>query len=435
MPNGRSGLDKHETRSLLASFNRNLVFRMVFESVCGSGTFVFAAFALAVGLRRENMGFVAGVASLASLLQMLGLPVVARVRDRRALVLGLGFAEPLVMIGAVAAVPLLAAAGRMVALTLAAFFAAACVNLTRPVLDDWIASVIPQELRGRYWGRRLRLMSIASLVIVPTVGFIANRLGRNNTPGLAALLCAGGAFGVLAAWALRAAVIPTLMPIRPVRFLDIGPVFRVPEFRRYLLGLTVTFAPFFFACAYYQVFHLTVLQMNLWTASCTMLLYGAVKTVAAPMWGRVVGRLGARRVLFLTLPLYVVFFAAYPLPAPERVWPVFAAWALAGVTDPAWGVATQITLYRSVPPTGVRPAFFAVSSLVSFGLYGLGAVLSVPVLKWLAPMRLVCGPLVFDQFRLFYGGIMLLAAACVLGAALFPGPEEGAQSPTVGNPR
>jgi len=107
---------------------------------------VFVAFALSIGIRRESIGLVTTGVSLACLLQMLGLPFITRLLDRKRTVLTLSLLEPLAMMVAVAAVPLLPEGGRLPGLVCAAFIAAASLHLGKPMVDDWIGAVLPASL-------------------------------------------------------------------------------------------------------------------------------------------------------------------------------------------------------------------------------------------------------------------------------------------------
>jgi MFS family permease len=202
--------------------------------------------------------------------------------------------------------------------------------------------------------------------------------------------------------------------------LDIVRVFRERPFRRFLVGLMILNLPFTFAIPYYQVFHLTVLHMNKFSIGCIVVAYGITKILTAKLWGKAVDRVGPRRIMFMVSPVYTILFTAYVFSEPGHVWPIFLGWTVCGAADGGWGVASMATLYGAVPSRGARPAFFAVFNLAIFGLYGIGALVAVHVLKWLEHAQLALGPLTLDRYHIFFAIPLLLMLPCVSGGRLFP---------------
>ena len=177
-----------ETRDSLAWFNWNISLRGVFETICGGTTLVFTAFALVIGVPQDAMGYFTAIISFSCILQVLGMPLASRVRRRKRFILTVALIEPMLLIAAVLLAPLLPAELRPVSLGLAFFLASACLHLTRPYSDDWLATTIPSGLRGRYIGQRLRLSSIAIIASTLVVGAGVELLGKTNGAGLAGLL-------------------------------------------------------------------------------------------------------------------------------------------------------------------------------------------------------------------------------------------------------
>ena len=219
-------LTKRETRDSLGWFNWNVSLRGAFETICGGTTLVFTAFALAIGVPRDAMGYFSAVISCACIVQLLGMPLTNRVRRRKRFILAVALVEPLLLLAAVLVTPLLPAPWRPVSLGAALFVAAACLHLTRPFADDWLATTIPSGLRGRYIGRRIRVSSLAIIGSTLAVGAGVEVLGKDNTAGLAGLLVAGAVFGVLAALFLARATRPVVQ--EPTQF-AVADLARQPE--------------------------------------------------------------------------------------------------------------------------------------------------------------------------------------------------------------
>lgn len=413
-------LTKRETRDSLAWFNWNISLRGVFETICGGTTMVFVAFALVLGVPPDAMGYFIAVISCACIVQLLGMPLANRVRRRKRFILAVALFEPLLLIAAVLVTPWLPPALRPVSLGLAVFAAAACLHLTRPFSDDWLATTIPSGLRGRYIGRRIRVSSIAIIASTLVVGAGVELLGKDNAGGLAALLLLGALFGVGAALMLVKATQPVLQEPATFALADLRAVWRTGPFIRLTIGTVMLMLPFYFAGAYYQVFNLEVAVMRPWMIAAMGMGYLVVKLLLTPWLGGICDRVGPRLMLWVTAPIYAAFFLCFPFAEPGRAWPLILAWAFVGLADGIYGVAAPAALYGTIPTQGSRPAYFAVYNLVSLGCYAVGGVLAVPLLGLLNQIDWSWGPARLGGYHLFYALCGLVMIPCTLAVALFP---------------
>jgi MFS family permease len=420
MPSPARALTKAQTRESLGWFNWNVSLRGVFETIGGGTTLVFVAFTLSLGVPPEAMGYFAAAISFACILQVLGMPLLNHVRHRKRTILTLAVVEPVLVILAVLLTPLLPAPWRPVSLGVAVFLAAACLHLTRPYADNWLAMTIPSGLRGRYTGRRIRISSLAIIFSTLLVGGGVELLGRTNTTGLAGLLAGGALFGVAAALTLARAARPLWQ--EPPRFSlsDLREVLRAPAFVRITAATVIWMIPFFFAAAYYQVFNLEVVGMRPGLIAAMGVGYLAVKLLATPLLGRICDRVGPRRLLWFAGPIYVGFFLAFPFAAPGLAWPLILAWAVVGLADGIYGVAIPAALYGTVPDEGARPAYFAVYNLVVLGGFALGGLLAVPLVGLLQDWGGVWGPLNLSGYHLFYALCGVAMIPCTAALALVP---------------
>jgi len=424
----QSRLTPSETRDALELFNWSAGLRTFYDSVCGGTTFVFVAFALSLGLPKERMGLITSVASVACVAQMLSLALTNYVRDKKAFVLSVGLAEPVLVIAMVLSVPFLPRWMRLGALAGAVFFAAASLHLTRPMADNWVATVIPAGLRGRYLGRRFQAISACTIISTLIAGYVAERVDKSNSFGLGCILAVGGLFGIFSILALRGASMPALSFAARVSRRDLVKVFRSTEFRQYLYGTLIYNIPFTVAVPYYQVFNLRVLQMRESVIALMMSGYFVTKILTTPVLGRYADRKGARWTMFLFAPIYAAFFAMFVLSVPGRIWPVVVAWTVVGMADGAYGVALTSALYATVPSSLSRPAYFAVANLATIGIFAIGSLAAIPILHALRGVSLSVGPLVLGQFHCFYGLCALAMVGAAFGAGFMPARREARRS-------
>jgi len=264
----------------------------------------------------------------------------------------------------------------------------------------------------------LSLTLIATMLLAAWAGDVA---GKDNVWGLAALLGAGGVFGVLSILAFIR--VPRPLPAEPrgVRLRELPGILRQRGFRRYLLGVATYNLPFLLAVPYYQVYYQQSLEMKQKQIAVMLVLYQLAKTLASRRFGKLVDRLGPRRVMLLAAPAYAAFFVFLTSAEPFRIWPAYCAWVLAGLADAGFGVALLTSLYGVVPRGSARPAFFAASNLLTLGIFAVGAMVGEPVLRALGHVRVAVGPMVLDQYHCFFALGAVMMVPCSLGSLLFIG--------------
>jgi MFS family permease len=418
----RPGLHIAELHRALRLFNWNVGFRSVFDYVCTVTGFVFVDYALSLGIPKEKMGLFPSVINLTCLLQLAALWVMNHVRRPKLFTLSLAFLELLFMIGAVVVGALAPPPARFPALLGLVFLAAAASSLTRPTMDAWLASTVPERMRGRYLGLRFAIMTALSLVTTLSVGALASRIPRDDTWGFALLLIGGSVCGAAAVFALQGIPMVRVAEEDAFHWRDLRGLLANRPFVRFVLGMLLYESPFFIGTVYYQVFHLKVLHLNEVAISLLAAGYMVVKIGITACCGPFIDRLGARRTSYVIAPLYLLLFFCYAISSARSPWPVYLAWALAGIGDGAWGITITSALYSVVPDARTGKAYFAIYNLALLLFSAIGAAAAVVIVEWLQDKTLTIGTLQFDQFHLFYLGCALLFSASLFGAHFMPGP-------------
>ncbi|MCE9590026.1 MAG: MFS transporter [Planctomycetes bacterium] len=427
LPPPRSGLTKHQTRSALGAFYVNASLRAVYDVICAPTSLAFTTFALALGVPGDRMGIFSSLLYAASILQVLAIALNKSVRDKKSFVLALMLAESVIMIAAVLLLPFLPQGYHLPVLAVAAFLSAGSLHLSKPVLDDWVASTVPAPLRGRFLGRKTQLLSTVSMFTTLTVGFIAEALsrpGHTSVIGLGAVLAVGGVFGFLASIPMRSAMIPQTAAEAQADWSDMPGVFRHRPFRRFLVGIVIAALPFIFSIHYYQVYYIEVLHLDKRVIAYISVMAVVIRIILVPLIGRRLVRWGPRRTLRMATVMYVVFFALFTSTAVGGWWLMIPAWVFGAVGDALWVVAQASGVYAAVPHNNRRPAYFAVFNLVALGIYAVGGWLAVLIIEALKDVRLNLGAFELGQYPIFYLGCTLLMIPCVLGPSLMMGRRE-----------
>jgi hypothetical protein len=237
---------------------------------------------------------------------------------------------------------------------------------------SWAGELVPERIRGRYFGRRTAVCTLASASASLLVGSALDRgeAARIEGPMLAAVTavaCAAGAVSVVLmaqqggglgrrTWSLSAATRPLV---------DAGAL----RLGRYLVAWNAAVgfsAPFF---------GLYVLR-DLGGGFQLLALYGAVaagaRTVTSSGWGRVVDRAGAHRVLVATTFGLALAPCAWLAAARVGPWILVAEAAVGGALLAGHAVAT-FTLPLSLAPADGRSHYHAAFSTAGGVAFGVAA--------------------------------------------------------------
>jgi hypothetical protein len=357
-------------RSTLRALNINVGTRTAYDLMCGSASIIVTAYALALGINKADMGYLASVTYLAVCLQAVGIYLQPHIKDAKRFAIGIGALEPLLIIAMVALMPLVVPGGRLLMCVIFIALAVGTMQLSRPIIDDWIAQSIPPRLRPSYLSRRAQVMATVQIVVVMCVGFLADFLGKSDTVAMGGLIIFGAGIGLISVLTLQGAKAPVLDPSRPSLKEFLG-VFAHKPFARVLIVTLGFNLPFYFGAPYYQTFNLDVLKMSAAESGALTVLYGLSKFVALFMAHKSIKYVGGRNLLLISGPFYAVFFAIFLFCSPDRYWPLYVAWCVIGLCDGTYNVVMATELYKSIPNVGPRTTFFATYAILSSACYGI----------------------------------------------------------------
>ena len=427
-------LNKEQTRTSLERFTLNAGFRAIFDILCGGATFAFVAFASALGITNEKMGFITTTATVACILQMVAIPLGKRFTDKKRFMLSVAVCEPLFFTLAIIAVFFLPSSLRPYLIGIAVFLSAAAAHLSRPHTDEWFSSIIPAGIRGRYLGRRLQIYSASVVLSTLIAGWLIDHaIGRSNARGLSLLLIVGGISGLLSVIVLSGAFLPETSSRTVPSLNAFKTVITTPTFLRFLAFMFIFNIPFYFACPYYQVFNLQILKMPALLIAVMQTGYYLLKIIFMPVLGKIADKKNHVQILALTGILYTLFFMFFPFSSETRHWPILLAWGFVGLSDALFGITSQIMLYKSVPIIPSRQAFFAVYNLFTLIGYGIGSSLAVPFLDSIKGRSFHFGSFHLSNFHIFYAGCAVLMAATSFSVLLLKEPKKESIAPTAEN--
>jgi MFS family permease len=356
-----------------------------------SGGAALTGFALYLGCGPALIGLLGALPFVAHLVQLPAARLVERFGPRRVALWSIGLARqtflPLVILPFLPVAPATARAVLVAAAVLQQLLGVVCNN----AWVAWMGELVPGSVRGRYFGRRTALCTVAGAAAALAAGALLDRApGAHALAALAFVTCLAGAASV-ALMARQAGGRPRPRPVaaRP----SLSAVLRAPAARSYLavLAATGTGAGLIVPFSGLYVLRDRGLGFTFLTG------YGAVSAAArvatSGQWGRLLDRRGG--------PRAAVVASTALLAASPVLWIAAAAagpWALAleavtGGVATAGTVVAGLAVPLALAPAEERPAWNATFAMAGGLAFGAGTALAGPLTALLPRAAAVAGPL------------------------------------------
>lgn len=330
-------------------------------SALNGGVFV-TGLALMMGASQSLVGFLGSLPRFAALMQPVGSYFVERLGARKAISVWVFGPARLVWL-AVVALPLLGYHGGhsvrgLQVLTVVVTVSWVLAGFASVSWLAWMADLVPERIRGEYFGRRSMISGGVSAV----VGLLAGRLvdnwkaeyGANDPGGLIVTLAVGLACG-LASWY-------TLMkcpegPItRPEPGSEAGSylghmreTLADPNFRAFLKFSMLVSLGTWVASPYFNVYMIKVMGLPY----SLMVLFAAVSSLGSlltvRLWGKLADHFGARPVMSACLTGIAGAPVLWLLSAGGNWWPILIAFALGGAAWSGYSLAQMNLLFKITP--------------------------------------------------------------------------------------
>jgi len=376
---------------------------------------ILTAWALYLELSPFLIGLLGALPFSAQLVQLPASWITRRLGSRRAALWTIGVGRQCVL--PLAALPWLRVPlAEKQAIFLSCTFATSALSVAgNNAWTSWMGDLVPGSLRGRYFGRRTSVCALAATAAALGAGALLDG-GRNQGHAGAALcaltLTACGA-GAITTWLLRlqqpprAVAAPPALPLREA----LSPV-RDGAGRRLLAFQMAWSAAGGVTAAFYPLHMIGNLRMGFARMALYTAALAAFRMLAAPLWGPLLDRRGARFVLSicsfalcLSAPLWL-FASAGHLGA------LALEAALSGTCMAGVSLAT-FALPLSLSRPGTRSFYVAASAAAGGLAAGIGSAAGGFAVGFLPSAWSLFGLPLVTAHALF-----LLGGAARLGAAL-----------------
>lgn len=392
--------------------NRNL--RISFwDGVFASGMFgftqeYFTPFLLFLGGAARHVGILSAFPNmLASLLQLKSADLVEALKSRRKVMTSFVFLQALTLM-LIAAMPLVGAKDIVLFIAFATLYTV-CGALVAPAWGSLMSDLVPQEVRGEYFGWRYKTLGLITVGAAFAAGFILYRI-RIIAFGFAVIFGLAALFRLISWSFLRRMQEPELGQNKDDYFTLVDFLSRIKEssFVKFALFVSLNNFSVYLAAPFFSVYmirdlHFNYLLYTILTVAQTLTMYVTVKR-----WGMHADRIGNIKVMRFTAPL----IAFVPLLWIINQHPVFLfiAQIFSGFVWAGFSLSTTNFIYDACRPTK-RPRCIAFFNLFNGISISIGAILGGFLVQHLPPL--------FGNTIL---SLMLLSAVCrgVVAFTMFP---------------
>ncbi len=398
-------------RSLRASVAEGVVAEWVMA--CAGGA-VITGWALHLGLGPLGVGLLGALPFLAQLMQLPGAYLTSRFGARRMALITVALSRqaflPLVVLPFV---PISIEWKRAVLVAAAAAHYGLGI-LCNNAWVTWMGALVPRRVRGRYFGRRTAISTLAGALAVLTAGTFLDGARHSDRTGLglAALALAACVLGALSTWLMslkhdpaRGAQPSSFQVARMLQPLRDGAA-------RRLLAYGVTWnAALGFAAPFFTLYLLQDLKLGFTLVALQGATMALARMVGAPLWGRLIDRIGARSVLSACTWGLTLSPVLWVLAGPDRWWPIALDAVLGGVLLSGHGLAA-FALPLAIAPARERPFYHAAFAMAGGTAFALASASGGALAQALPPGLLVAGlPCTALQFTFLVSVLIRVGAA------------------------
>ncbi|MDD4984276.1 MAG: MFS transporter [Dehalococcoidales bacterium] len=355
-----------------------------FSSLTAS-TFL-AAFALALGASSFQIGLLASIPFITDLFQIPAVWLIEGCRRRKVVVLATWLASlllwvPIALIPVVMEIPSAGAISILLGLmAVRGIFNA----LTNCAWSSWMRDLVPRQVLGQFFARRLSLSTAVAVVLALAAAFVLDHCGKtgNVAIGYTFVVLTGLVFFGLVSPAITAFIPEPMMPqVSSQRHSLVDTVaapLREKKYRQLMKLLMFWGFATNLAIPFFSVFMLRQLGLSILTVVALTTVSEVFIVLSLGFWGSLADRFGSKTALSLSASLFLLIIPGWVLTAVAginaclililAVLHVFSGIAVAGIT------LTTGTLALKLAPQGRATSCLAGASLADSAGTGVGAL-------------------------------------------------------------
>lgn len=263
------------------------------------------------------------------------------------------------------------------------FISSFCSSITGVAWNAWVQEWVPARLRGKYFGRRNRLLQISNVSFLLLAGWVLAvwQYSRTAFQLLVAFAVALRLLSILWSWRMpteASAPPPSRGAGLSAQFITLR---RCQPFLRFIaFGAMWSFTANLFG-PFYHVFMFDQLRLSAFEVGL-LSVCGAVGAAASmPAWGRLLDLFGNKGVMVVSLALWQVQNFAWCFLTPENSRWLYAMWLWGGLTNAGFFLG-QFTLLLKLLPLPARNLALGMNLAITSLFAAVAPVLGGAVLEW-----------------------------------------------------
>lgn len=415
-----------------------------------SGAFQ-TGFALFLGCSPFWIGALGGIPALAGLVQLFSSYLAQRYGDRKPLALWFSFAArafwiPMLLIPFV--LPHTLWVGAFLLLTL---LSALCANVSAPLWTAWITDLVPDDNRGRYFGRRNMFAGWVGMIVPILGGYFLD--GATKSHSFSQPIAFAVIFASATLFAFGSLGLGLQSPDVPAATRDVNEApesalafYRAPfadqNFRRIIAAFAMMVIAQSIAGQFFVVYQLEYLGLN-YTAFQLLAAVATLGSLASmPLWGYLADKYGNKPVLMICTGLVLLPPLLWILAAPDGIpglWgfdpahgfylsltklDIILLNTLAGIGWAGVGLS-QFNLMIGASPSEKRTVYVSAMAAVSGLAGGLAPLAGGALMEVLAHVAFPAHGLIRSNYHVLFVLSALLRIAALL--MISPIREEGSR--------
>ncbi len=321
-----------------------------------------------------DFGVIAGLASFAIVFQIVGSLLGSRIKQRKALWIGLALTHRLVYFGVLVA-PFLFAheRWRIVWIILVLLIHDSLAQTSVPIWLGWMSDLLPKDTFTRHWAVRQRFITAANIGVMVILAFTFNYFEANDRviQGFVLLASVGIVMGVIDILMFIAIPDPvTALPERLRLKRVLTQPLRDASFRPFLLFMGLFHFGVFTAAPFFGLYMLEHLEMKVLSVQLLGVAAATGIVLSSRFWGLLCDTYGYRPMLQLlavgkvTTP--IAYILAPSVPAIAIPWLAIAMF-FDGILNGGFQLAIQGILLKSTPRPN-RTMYIAAANFLSVGI-------------------------------------------------------------------
>lgn len=263
------------------------------------------------------------------------------------------------------------------------FVSSFCGSVAGVSWNAWVQEWVPARLRGKYFGRRNRLLQVSTLLFLLLAGWVLAAWDYSR-PAFQLLIAFAVAMRLLSVlWSARMPTeaterVPTKSATLSAQLVTLK---RAQPFLRFIVfGAVWSFAANLFG-PFYHVFMFEELVLSAFDVGILSVCGAMGAALSMPAWGRLLDRFGNKGVMVVSLVLWQAQNFGWCFLTPDNADWLYGMWLWGGVTNAGFFLG-QFTLMLKLLPLPARNLALGLNLAVTSLFAAIAPVLGGGMLEW-----------------------------------------------------